>query len=253
VTVEYIRYRVPEDQHDTFEAAYTRAAACLRAAPQCVDYELARCEEEPSCHILRITWTSVHDHLEGFRKSENFTLFFAEIRPYVPYIEEMRHYRPTAVHGQGGSIPTLYDWAGGAEALERLTERFYEHVVTDDLLKPLFAHMDSDHPRYVAMWLSEVFGGPSRYTDERGGYPHMLSQHLGRAIGEPQRRRWVSLLLDAADEVGLPGDPEFRAAFAGYLEWGTRLAVENSRPGADPIRQAPVPHWGWGVAPPYLP
>ncbi|MEV6868569.1 hypothetical protein AB0M44_47305 [Streptosporangium subroseum] len=33
VTVEYIRYRVPEDHHDTFEAAYTRAAACLRAAP----------------------------------------------------------------------------------------------------------------------------------------------------------------------------------------------------------------------------
>ncbi|MFC7647624.1 group II truncated hemoglobin [Streptosporangium lutulentum] len=142
---------------------------------------------------------------------------------------------------------------GGAEAFERLTERFYERVVTDDLLKALFGHMHPGHPRYVAMWLSEVFGGPSRYTDERGGYPHMLSQHLGRAIGEPQRRRWVSLLMDAADEVGLPGDPEFRAAFASYIEWGTRLAVQNSQPDADPIQQAPVPRWGWGIAPPYLP
>ena len=52
-------------------------------------------------------------------------------------------------------------------------------------------------------------------------------------------------MLDAADEVGLPADPEFRAAFVGYLEWGTRLAVHNSQPDADPIRQAPVPHWGW--------
>ena len=39
----------------------------------------------------------------------------------------------------------------------------------------------------------------------------------------------------------------------GYLEWGTRLAMHNSQPGADVAPQAPVPHWGWGVAPPYQP
>ncbi|MDA0636860.1 group II truncated hemoglobin [Nonomuraea sp. MCN248] len=151
------------------------------------------------------------------------------------------------------NVPTLYEWAGGAEALERLTTAFYRQVVTDELIGPLFAGMDADHPRYVAMWLGEVFGGPARYTGERGGYPHMLAHHLGKAITEPQRRRWVSLLMDAADEVGLPDDPEFRAAFFGYVEWGTRIARVNSQPGATPPRQAPVPRWGWGVAPPYQP
>ncbi|MFC4122463.1 group II truncated hemoglobin [Nonomuraea zeae] len=151
------------------------------------------------------------------------------------------------------AVPTLYEWAGGSEALDRLTETFYRSVVKDDLIGPLFAHMDPGHPRHVAMWLSEVFGGPDRYTKERGGYPAMLRHHLGKAITEPQRRRWVSLLMDAADEVGLPDDPEFRAAFAGYIEWGTRLARQNSQPGAEPPAQAPVPHWGWGVAPPYQP
>ena len=49
-----------------------------------------------------------------------------------------------------------------------------------------------------------------------------------------------------------PADPEFRAAIMGYAEWGSRLAVRNSDPGADDIaEQAPVPRWGWGVAPPY--
>jgi truncated hemoglobin YjbI len=81
----------------------------------------------------------------------------------------------------------------------------------------------------------------------------MLGHHLGRGITEAQRRRWVNLIQDAADAVGLPGDPEFRAAFLGYLEWGSRLAVQNSAPGAEPMREAPVPHWGWGVAPPYRP
>ncbi|GLW05203.1 hypothetical protein Misp01_03330 [Microtetraspora sp. NBRC 13810] len=79
----------------------------------------------------------------------------------------------------------------------------------------------------------------------------MLAHHLGRRLREDQRRRWAALLMDAADEVGLPDDPEFRAAFAGYIEWGTRIAVHNSQPGATLPAQAPVPRWGWGVAPPY--
>jgi hemoglobin len=149
--------------------------------------------------------------------------------------------------------PTLYEWAGGSEALNRLTEAFYAKVAKDDLIGPLFAGMDPRHPRHVAVWLAEVFGGPAEYTEGHGGYPHMLGKHLGLAITEPQRRRWVNLIQDAADEVGLPDDPEFRAAFVGYLEWGTRLAKHNSQPGAEVVEQAPVPHWGWGEAPPYNP
>lgn len=153
----------------------------------------------------------------------------------------------------GKATPSLYEWAGGGAAFERLTEDFYRRVLADDLLEPLFRGMDPHHPKYVAMWLAEVFGGPKSYSQDRGGYAHMLSQHLGRSITEPQRRRWVNLLQDAADAVELPDDPEFRAAFVGYIEWGTRLARANSQPDATPPRQAPMPTWGWGVAPPYQP
>jgi hemoglobin len=147
--------------------------------------------------------------------------------------------------------PTLYEWAGGQEALERLTETFYSHVREDELLAPVFAHMDEHHPHYVAMWLGEVFGGPDRYTQERGGYPHMLGKHRGLGLREDQRFRWAQLMLQSADEAGLPADPEFRSAFAAYIEWGTRLALANSQPGAAPPPVAPVPRWGWGEAPPY--
>jgi hemoglobin len=149
--------------------------------------------------------------------------------------------------------PTLYEWAGGIRAFEALTAAFYREVLKDDLVGPLFRGMDPGHPKYVAMWLAEVFGGPETYSAERGGYHHMVRQHLGKAITEPQRRRWVNLLMDAADEVGLPSDPEFRAAFASYIEWGTRIAHANSKPDAHPPLDAPMPHWGWGVAPPYQP
>jgi hemoglobin len=36
-----------------------------------------------------------------------------------------------------------------------------------------------------------------------------------------------------------------------YAEWCTRIAVANSTPGFEPVAEAPVPHWGWGEAPPY--
>ena len=149
--------------------------------------------------------------------------------------------------------PTLFEWAGGAEAFERLTAAFYERVRADDLLAPIFAHMPADHPHHVAMWLAEVFGGPPQYSDELGGYHRMVTRHLGLAITEEQRFRWLTLIAQAADEAGLPDDAEFRSAFLAYLEWGTRLAVQNSRPGEQPPLEAPVPRWGWGEAPPYEP
>jgi hemoglobin len=149
--------------------------------------------------------------------------------------------------------PTLYGWAGGKPAFDRLTEAFYERVRADELLAPLFAGMPADHPRNVATWLAEVFGGPPDYTERHGGYPHMLGRHKDLAITEAQRFRWVSLIALAADDAELPSDPEFRSAFLAYIEWGTRLALANSQPGADPPPKAPVPRWGWGEAPPYQP
>lgn len=143
--------------------------------------------------------------------------------------------------------PTLYEWAGGLPALERLTAHFYTAVRADELLGPVFAHMHGEHPRYVAAFIGEVFGGPAAYSTSRGGHPHMIAQHLGRRLTQEQRRRWVELLLDSADAVGLPDDPEFRSAFVAYIEWGTRLAVINSQPGAEAVPDAPMPKWHWGV------
>jgi hemoglobin len=56
----------------------------------------------------------------------------------------------------------------------------------------------------------------------------------------------MRLLLDSADAVGVPDDPEFRSAIVAYLEWATRLAVINSRPGAKLDTDQLMPSWGWG-------
>jgi CDGSH-type Zn-finger protein/truncated hemoglobin YjbI len=145
--------------------------------------------------------------------------------------------------------PTVFEWAGGLPALTRMTRLFYEkHVPGDPLLAPLFAEMSVDHPERVAKWLGEVFCGPKSYSTEYGGYTRMLSQHVGKCLTEEQRARWVALLLQSAREAGLPNDPEFRAAFSSYIEWGSRLAVENSQTNARPPQHMPMPHWDWHTA-----
>jgi len=153
------------------------------------------------------------------------------------------------------ATPTLFEWAGGEPAIRRLMDCFYDRVERDDLLGPRFFPdgVGEDHRAHVTVWWSEVLGGPARYTEELGGYENMLAHHRELAITREQRSRFVSLFSLAADDAGLPEDPEFRSALVAYLEWGTRLAMHNSQPGAEVAEHAPVPRWGWGEAPPYRP
>jgi hemoglobin len=153
---------------------------------------------------------------------------------------------------EAAMTPTLFEWAGGAEAFERLIDAFYDSVEGDDLLSGLFPDgVGEEHREHVVAWWVEVFGGPPRYTEELGGYEQMLAKHRGLEISAEQRLRFATLMSRAADDAGLPADPEFRSALVAYLEWGTRLAMHNSQPDAKVVEHAAVPRWGWGEAPPY--
>ena len=151
-------------------------------------------------------------------------------------------------------MQTLYEWAGGTKAFERLIDACYDRVEADDLLAGFFpGGVHAEHRDHVAAWWSEVFGGPVRYTEELRAYEHMLAKHRDLGITAEQRFRVASLMSLAAGDAGLPDDPEFRSALVAYLERETRLALHNSQPGAAVAPHAPVPRWGWGEAPPYVP
>jgi hypothetical protein len=93
-----------------------------------------------------------------------------------------------------------------------------------------------------------VFGGPKLYSEKYGGYSRMVSQHVGKCITEEQRAHWVAALLESACEAGVPNDAEFRSVFQSYIEWGSRLAVENSQTESRPPPHMPMPHWEWNTA-----
>ncbi|RZS90343.1 hemoglobin [Motilibacter rhizosphaerae] len=141
---------------------------------------------------------------------------------------------------------TLYAHVG-PEAIPRLVATWYPTVLADPLLHPLFGAGDSHHVEHLSAFLTEVFGGPRRYTEELGGFPALLAPHRGKRISEEQRARFVELFLAAADASGFPDDERTRSALRGYLGFGTEVAVQNSSAEGDdglhPCQEVPV--WGW--------
>jgi quinol monooxygenase YgiN len=95
MVVEYIRYSIDTERAQAFEQAYRDAAEALDASPNCERYEVARCSEDPTQHVVRIEWDSEEGHLSGFRQSPEFRRFFEAVGPFVHDIEEMRHYEVT--------------------------------------------------------------------------------------------------------------------------------------------------------------
>ena len=143
-------------------------------------------------------------------------------------------------------MPSLYEHAGGEEALHRLEQLFYDSVLRDPLLQPLFGAGQPQHVEHLTMFTAESFGGPDRFSRELG-FRHLIDVHRGLRITEEQRRRFVELYTAALDAAGLPDDAPFREAVLEHVEFGTQVAKQNSNAATEeelhPLRE--VPRWTW--------
>jgi hemoglobin len=141
---------------------------------------------------------------------------------------------------------TLYDHAGGEDALHRLEQLFYDKALADPVLREVFTERVSTHVDHLTWFTSESFGGPDRFTREVG-FAHLIDVHRHRKITDEQRDRFIALYLEALDEAGLPDDKPFRAAVREHVEFGSHVAQQNSWAETDsdlhPIRT--VPTWRW--------
>jgi hemoglobin len=141
---------------------------------------------------------------------------------------------------------TLLEHAGGLPGVHRLEDHFYASVLADPLLGPLFGAGQPDHVEHLTWFTAESFGGPDRFTRELG-FAHLIDVHRDLKITEEQRERFVELYLAALDAVGMPDDKPFRDAVRSHLEFGTRVAMQNSHAATDeelhPIREVPI--WTW--------
>ena len=143
-------------------------------------------------------------------------------------------------------MPSLFEFAGGEEALHRLESVFYASVLADPLLIPLFGAGKPEHVDHLTAFTAESFGGPDRFSRELG-FAHLIAVHRGLHIREEQRARFVELYMAAMEKAGMPQDVAFRNAVREHVEFGSQVAMQNSNAATDaelhPLRS--VPKWTW--------
>ena len=142
--------------------------------------------------------------------------------------------------------PSLYEFAGGADAFIALAAATHERCLADpELNHPFSHHVSPRHTENLAAYWAEVLGGPPRYSGSLGGHSAMLEIHAGEGAPDEMGTRFAACFIAAMDDAKLPEDPEFRAAMRAYIEWATEEVNTYSPPGTEVARNQPMPHWSW--------
>ena len=110
---------------------------------------------------------------------------------------------------------TLYEAVGGLPFFERLVAAFYDGVMPDPVLGPLYPPDDIDGAkRRLSLFLAQYWGGPHTYMEERG-HPMLRMRHAPFRIGATERDHWLLHMAAAVEQCTPPG--EIRDMLMGYF------------------------------------
>ena len=100
---------------------------------------------------------------------------------------------------------SLYEAAGGMPFFTTLVDAFYEGIVADVVLLPLYPAEDLDGSRHrLTLFLAQYWGGPTTYMDERG-HPKLRMRHMPFHVGPVERDHWLLNMAAAVERVTEPG------------------------------------------------
>ena len=136
--------------------------------------------------------------------------------------------------------PMLFERAGGMPFFERLVDRFYDGVVDDNVLWPLYPDQADlvGAKHRLTLFLAQYWGGPTNYMEERG-HPRLRMRHMPFTVGPLERDRWLLHMAVAVEEVcsELDDGERVKAELLGYfvpaaehLRNDTGLPISSSRP-----------------------
>jgi hemoglobin len=148
--------------------------------------------------------------------------------------------------------PTLFEFAGGEQALLALATAHHARCLAEPELAHPFSHADLDpaHVQRLAAYWTEVLGGPPRYSQLSVDHSSLLRMHAGNGDMGDLGRRFVDCFAGAADDARLPADPAFRAALRAYMEWAVGDVLAYSAVDAVVPGGQTVPRWSWdGLVP----
>jgi hemoglobin len=141
---------------------------------------------------------------------------------------------------------SIYEAAGGETAFLALAAAHHNRCLADPVLEHPFSHgLEPDHVERLAAYWGEVFGGPPSYSTAYGDQSKVMVIHAGHEMEADLGERFVACFVAAADDAGLPDDPELRSALRAYMEWATSAVYAYNGRGAVVPAAMAMPRWGW--------
>ena len=120
----------------------------------------------------------------------------------------------------------MFEAVGGQKFFDQVVDAFYDAVERDPVLLPLYPEgADTVGARHrLAMFLSQYWGGPTTYSDERG-HPRLRMRHVPYAIGEIERDHWLLHMVAAIESATtLLPDPVRDTVRTDFISYVTNAA-----------------------------
>ena len=122
------------------------------------------------------------------------------VSPFRPFTMTTSAQEPQS---QASPEMTPYERLGGQEAVEQLTQKFYQLMDSDMAYQALRAVHGPDLVRAqerLFWFLSGWLGGPALYQ-EKVGHPMLRARHLPFKIGILERNQWLLCMHQAMTEL----------------------------------------------------
>jgi hemoglobin len=142
---------------------------------------------------------------------------------------------------------TVYDAAGGADAMVRLAAAWHERVMADAVVSHAFSHgFRPDHTERLAAYWAEALGGPTAFTRSLGDESTVVRIHSGNGPHEDMDRRAIDCFDQALVDAGLNRDDRLRQVLHDYFAWATTTTMSRYHRSPDDVPDGlAMPHWSW--------
>jgi len=98
---------------------------------------------------------------------------------------------------------SLFERIGGSDTFDQLVRAFYEGILEDDVLLPMYPQEDLEGAIWrLSAFLQQYFGGPQTYSEQRG-HPRLRMRHSPFKVNPEARERWLAHMRRALDTLQL--------------------------------------------------
>lgn len=105
------------------------------------------------------------------------------------------------------NLETIYEAIGGQPAVDRIIDSLYKHIGVNETLLPIFPDDLEESARKQRLFLTQFFGGPNLYAQERGR-PMLPYRHAKFEITPARRDAWLGCMHQALIDAEIE-EPHF--------------------------------------------